>query len=78
VLRLSTFLLENSRYDTQCVFFVGYITASFQRLDYIASDVMVIDRMGCMGWINLSQDRDQWRALSNEPLSSVQYWEILE
>jgi hypothetical protein len=31
-----------------------------------------------MDWINLVQDRDQWRALvnSNEPLGSIKCWEI--
>jgi hypothetical protein len=49
------------------LFSFGCITAAFQRLDHIAaSDVMVIDRMGYMGWLNLAQDRDKWRALLNK------------
>jgi hypothetical protein len=31
-------------------------------------------------WIDVAQDRDQWRVLvhSNEPSGSVQCWEVLE
>jgi hypothetical protein len=35
-----------------------------------------------MDWIDLTQGRDQWRALScehgNEFLGSIKYWEVLE
>jgi hypothetical protein len=33
-----------------------------------------------MDWIDLAQDRDQWRALvnSNEPSDSIKCWEALE
>jgi hypothetical protein len=34
-----------------------------------------------MNWINLAQDRGQWRALcehGNEPSSSIKCWEVLE
>jgi hypothetical protein len=33
-----------------------------------------------MDWIDLTQDRDQWRALmnGNEPSGSIKCWEILE
>jgi hypothetical protein len=34
-----------------------------------------------MDWIDLAQDRDQWRVLyehGNEPSGSVKCWEILE
>jgi hypothetical protein len=33
-----------------------------------------------MNWIDLAQDRDQWWALekSNELLSAIKSWEILE
>jgi hypothetical protein len=35
---------------------------------------------GVMDWIDLAQDRDQWRAREhgNEPLGSVKCWEVLE
>jgi hypothetical protein len=35
---------------------------------------------GCMDWIYLTQDRDQWRALmnTNEPSSSIKCWKVLE
>jgi hypothetical protein len=29
-------------------------------------------------WIDVDQDRDQWRALVNEPSSSIDRWEDLE
>jgi hypothetical protein len=33
-----------------------------------------------MDWIDLAQDRDQWRSLvnTNEPSGSLKCWEILE
>jgi hypothetical protein len=33
-----------------------------------------------MDWIDLAQDRNQWRALvnGNEPSSSIKYWKIFE
>jgi hypothetical protein len=33
-----------------------------------------------MDWIDLVQDRDQWRALvnGNEPSGSIKRWEVLE
>jgi hypothetical protein len=34
-----------------------------------------------MDWINLAQDRDQWRALVNtvmKPSGSIKCWEVLE
>jgi hypothetical protein len=36
---------------------------------------------GGMGWIDLAQDRDQWRACcehGNEPSGSIKFWEVLE
>jgi hypothetical protein len=36
---------------------------------------------GGMDWIDLAQDKDQWGGScehSNEPSSSIKYWEILE
>jgi hypothetical protein len=36
---------------------------------------------GGMGWIDLTQDRDQWRGHcehGNEPSGSIKCWEILE
>jgi hypothetical protein len=36
---------------------------------------------GCMDWIRLAQDRDQWRTLDdhdNKPSGSKKCWEILE
>jgi hypothetical protein len=33
-------------------------------------------------WIDLAQDKDQWRVLVNmmmdEPLDSIKFWEVLE
>jgi hypothetical protein len=38
--------------------------------------------VGCdnVEWIDLAQNRDQWRALEhgNEPSSSIKWWEVLE
>jgi hypothetical protein len=31
-----------------------------------------------MDWINLVQDRDQWRAVVNMVSGSTKYWEMLE
>jgi hypothetical protein len=33
-----------------------------------------------MDWINVAQDRDQWRALVNTVISlrAIKYWEIIE
>jgi hypothetical protein len=37
---------------------------------------------GSMDWIDLAQDRDQWREPScehrNKPSGSIKYWELLE
>jgi hypothetical protein len=33
---------------------------------------------GGMDWIDLAQDRVQWRVLVNEPSGSIKYLEILE
>jgi hypothetical protein len=36
---------------------------------------------GGMDWIDLAQDKDQWKAIcehSNEPLGSIKCWELLE
>jgi hypothetical protein len=48
--------------------------------DNIKMDLREIGRGG-MDWINLAQDRDQWRALVNtvnEPSGSIKCWKILE
>jgi hypothetical protein len=48
--------------------------------DNIRMDLREI-RWGGMDWIDLAQDRDQWRAScehGNEPSGSVRCWEILE
>jgi hypothetical protein len=31
-----------------------------------------------MDWIDLAQDREQWRALVNMPMSFIKCWEVLE
>jgi hypothetical protein len=31
-----------------------------------------------MDWIDMAQDRDQWRAHSNEPSVSIKCWEFHE
>jgi hypothetical protein len=31
-----------------------------------------------MDWIDLTQDRDLWRAHSNKPSGSIKYWKILK
>jgi hypothetical protein len=47
-------------------------------VDYIKKNFREIGRCG-MDWIDLTQDRDQWRALVNTaPSGSIKYWEILE
>jgi hypothetical protein len=36
---------------------------------------------GVMDWIDLAQDRDQWRGScehGNEPSGSIKWWEVLE
>jgi hypothetical protein len=48
-------------------------------VDNIKIDVREIGWDG-MDWIDLAEDRDQWRACehSNEPLGSIKCWEVLE
>jgi hypothetical protein len=31
-----------------------------------------------MDWIDPAEDRDQWKALVNEPSGSIKCWEVLE
>jgi hypothetical protein len=49
-------------------------------VDNIKIDLREIGWDG-MDWIDLDQDRDQWRALGkhdNEPTGSIKCWEVLE
>jgi hypothetical protein len=49
-------------------------------VDNIKMDLREI-RWGDMDWIDLPQDRDQWRALVNtvmNPPGSIKCWEVLE
>jgi hypothetical protein len=50
-------------------------------VDNIKSDLRGIERDG-MVWIDVAQDRDQWRALVNTvmylPSGSIECWELLE
>jgi hypothetical protein len=49
-------------------------------VDNIEIDLREIE-WGDMDWINLTQDREQWRALVNTAMNlrgSIKYWEILE
>jgi hypothetical protein len=48
-------------------------------VDNIKIDLREIGWDG-MDWIDLAQDRDQWRARENgnEPSGSIKYWEVLE
>jgi hypothetical protein len=48
-------------------------------VDNIKMDLREIGWDG-MDWIDLAQDRDQWRALvnGNKPSGSIKCWEVLE
>jgi hypothetical protein len=49
-------------------------------VDNIIMDLREVGWDG-MDWIDLAQDRDQWRALvehGNEPPCSIKCWEVLE
>jgi hypothetical protein len=47
-------------------------------VDYIKLDVREIGWDG-VDWIDIAQDRDQWRALVNTVLChSIKCWEVLE
>jgi hypothetical protein len=49
-------------------------------VDNIKMDITEIG-WGSMNWIDLAQNRDQWRAIvkhGNEPSGSIKCWEILE
>jgi hypothetical protein len=46
-------------------------------VDNIKMDLREIGWSG-MDWIDLAQDRGQWRDLGNEPSGSVKCWEFLE
>jgi hypothetical protein len=47
----------------------GNIKIDFREIEWV-----------CMDWIDLAQDRDQWRTLVNtgEPTGSINCWEVLE
>jgi hypothetical protein len=46
-------------------------------VDNIKIDVTETEWDG-MDWIDLAQDRDQWRAHGNGPSSSIKCWEVFE
>jgi hypothetical protein len=51
-----------------------------RKLNHIKMNLREIGRDG-IDWINVAQDRDQWRALNehdNEPSCSIKCWEVLE
>jgi hypothetical protein len=49
-------------------------------VDNIKMNLREIESDG-MDWVDVAEDRDQWRALNehgNEPSGSIKYWEVLE